>query len=418
MPSEAELFSVHQGGVERIFVDHPELRAENIYGPSSNKHKTSSLTYMEAGQLGGLDLRYSILCQAALGAAACLPFTEDEVEPVFDNNIFRLEETTALKGSNGGGASEDIIPLNTTTTNTESAEQHLCVPSTTNDSLLDNDTGDNIVFVANDWPTALQILRLQYIIRAQPASPGTPSTEILSSSTQSPLSFRTVLSQRLLNAATVICIHNLAYQGIFPSSIFPKLCLPQAALKALDPGKDWKKALDVEISIPPSSIHSIHHSTPTRANDLDIDFQRLITDYLLGNSDSHSSSQGREADNSNSPSSSRKNDAGLSAPCGCPVTEPCTCPPIDNPTTSIDVLNTVADVVPPIAPVAAVSEDVGVKLEESENESGSSELNFMRAGLVCADEIVTVSPTYAEEIQTDLAMGCGLQDILIAKGVT
>src|SRR5690606_32805680 len=41
-------------------------------------------------------------------------------------------------------------------------------------------------------------------------------------------------------------------------------------------------------------------------------------------------------------------------------------------------------------------------------------LNFLKAGLVFADMLSTVSPTYAKEIQTP-ALGCGLDGVLRAR---
>jgi starch synthase len=41
-------------------------------------------------------------------------------------------------------------------------------------------------------------------------------------------------------------------------------------------------------------------------------------------------------------------------------------------------------------------------------------LSFLKGGLACADALTTVSPTYAEEIQTE-AQGCGLEGLLRAR---
>jgi starch synthase len=41
-------------------------------------------------------------------------------------------------------------------------------------------------------------------------------------------------------------------------------------------------------------------------------------------------------------------------------------------------------------------------------------INYLKGGLVCADAITTVSPTYAEEIQTP-EFGCGLDGVLVAR---
>jgi starch synthase len=43
-------------------------------------------------------------------------------------------------------------------------------------------------------------------------------------------------------------------------------------------------------------------------------------------------------------------------------------------------------------------------------------MNFMKAGLVFSDALVTVSPTYAREIQSDPALGCGLEGVLRERG--
>ena len=42
-------------------------------------------------------------------------------------------------------------------------------------------------------------------------------------------------------------------------------------------------------------------------------------------------------------------------------------------------------------------------------------INFLKAGIRSADLITTVSPTYAEEIQTDPEVGCGLQGLLLER---
>jgi starch synthase len=43
-------------------------------------------------------------------------------------------------------------------------------------------------------------------------------------------------------------------------------------------------------------------------------------------------------------------------------------------------------------------------------------MNFMKAGLVFSDALVTVSPTYAQEIQSDPALGSGLEGVLRERG--
>lgn len=47
----------------------------------------------------------------------------------------------------------------------------------------------------------------------------------------------------------------------------------------------------------------------------------------------------------------------------------------------------------------------------------SGELNQMRSALLAADCLVTVSRGYAVEVQQEGPFGCGLQDILAARGI-
>ena len=41
------------------------------------------------------------------------------------------------------------------------------------------------------------------------------------------------LRASLKHARTAFCIHNLAYQGAMPLAAFPRLCLPESALRPL-----------------------------------------------------------------------------------------------------------------------------------------------------------------------------------------
>jgi len=63
----AQYYLCNRGGVDHVFVDHPMYcRTSDIYGSSTVN------TYQEAGDFPDLDLRYSILCQAALAAPLLL----------------------------------------------------------------------------------------------------------------------------------------------------------------------------------------------------------------------------------------------------------------------------------------------------------------------------------------------------------
>src|SRR5579864_2834299 len=43
------------------------------------------------------------------------------------------------------------------------------------------------------------------------------------------------------------------------------------------------------------------------------------------------------------------------------------------------------------------------------------EISFLKAGLVFADKLNTVSPTYAQEIQSSFEFGCGMEGVLKAR---
>jgi granule-bound starch synthase len=174
-PAEARLRRLVRGGVDRVFVDHPLLRTRDIYGFSGGAGPP--LTYIEAGDAAALDVRYSVLCQAALAAPALL------WPPPLD--------------------------------------------------------AAGVVFVANDWPAAPALLRLRHALRAPAGAAGgcaaaaPPALAVLDA----------LLQRRLASAAAALCIHNLAYQGLFPAAAFSRLCLPRAALPALCEGADWAAVL-------------------------------------------------------------------------------------------------------------------------------------------------------------------------------
>ncbi|KAB1215553.1 Granule-bound starch synthase 1, chloroplastic/amyloplastic [Morella rubra] len=131
-------FHCYKRGVDRVFVDHP-MFLEKVWG------KTASKIY---GPMAGLDykdnqLRFSLLCQAALEAP----------------RVLNLNSSEYFSGP----------------------------------------YGEDVVFIANDWHTALL-----------------------------PCYLKTMYKPRGIykNAKVVFCIHNIAYQGRFPFSDFSLLNLP------------------------------------------------------------------------------------------------------------------------------------------------------------------------------------------------
>ena len=262
-------------GVDRVFVSHPLLYG-SIYGENT--------TYLEASARSDLDLRYSVLCQAALAA------------PVL------LWEATR-----------------------------------------------KIVYVGNDWPTALLMLRLVYDIReGGPADLGVAG-DVLDFTDA--LVLRQLLLRRIVSAACAFCIHNLAYQGKFSVEDFSRLCLPVRALSALDQ------------SVPYQTVMARARQRAQHAGRQDL----LVT-------------------------------SGGSSSCD-----------IGSQFSQLYITPSMSTV--SAGPPCHVFDEGGAS-------TGSSGLNFMRAALLCSDLILTVSPNYAHEVKTDPHMGCGLVDIIEAKGVT
>ncbi|KAM3711699.1 hypothetical protein ACB098_01G129200 [Castanea mollissima] len=139
-------FHCYKRGVDRVFVDHPTF-LEKVWG------KTGSKIY---GPRAGLDyednqLRFSLLCQAALEAP----------------RVLNLKSNEYFSGP----------------------------------------YGEDVIFIANDWHTALL-----------------------------PCYLKTMYKSRGLykNAKVAFCIHNIAYQGRFPFSDFSLLNLPDQFKSSFD----------------------------------------------------------------------------------------------------------------------------------------------------------------------------------------
>nr|AND76970.1 granule-bound starch synthase [Castanea mollissima] len=139
-------FHCYKRGVDRVFVDHP-MFLEKVWG------KTGSKIY---GPRAGLDykdnqLRFSLLCQAALEAP----------------RVLNLKSSEYFSGP----------------------------------------YGEDVIFIANDWHTALL-----------------------------PCYLKTMYKSRGLykNAKVAFCIHNIAYQGRFPFSDFSILNLPDQFKSSFD----------------------------------------------------------------------------------------------------------------------------------------------------------------------------------------
>lgn len=188
-------FHCYKRGVDRVFVDHP-IFLEKVWA------KTGSKIY---GPVAGQDyddnqLRFSLLCQAALEAAR-------------------------------------VLNLN-------------------NNPYFSGPYGEDVVFIANDWHTAL----LPCYLKSMYKSKG-----------------------MYLNAKVAFCVHNIAYQGRFSFSDFSMLNLPEEFKGSFDfmdgydkPVKgrkiNWIKAgfleSDVVITVSPHYAQEVT-SDPAKGVELD-----------------------------------------------------------------------------------------------------------------------------------------------------
>ncbi|KAF3584946.1 hypothetical protein F2Q69_00030169 [Brassica cretica] len=152
---EVRFFHCYKRGVDRVFVDHPLFLAKVV-------GKTGSKIY---GPITGVDytdnqLRFSLLCQAALEAP----------------RVLNLNSSKYFSGP----------------------------------------YGEDVVFVANDWHTAL----LPCYLKSMYQSRGI-----------------------YMNAKVVFCIHNIAYQGRFAFDDFSLLNLPDSFKSSFDFMDGYEKPL-------------------------------------------------------------------------------------------------------------------------------------------------------------------------------
>jgi len=208
LPSRANLLGCMDEGVKRVFVRHPKLYSRDIYAQNPNE-RNASLTYMEAsGDVCDLDERYSIMCQGALVAGALL--TRHKSLEIYKEKFY---------------------------------------------------TNGKTVFVLNDWPTALHVLRLKYVLLAKSMQPYLSETE-------------KIMSEVLKTSKTIFCIHNLAYQGLFPASVFPRLCLPISALPVLSSSVPWEEALEASESDEKATIEAQNALSKLNLYDGNLNFMR------------------------------------------------------------------------------------------------------------------------------------------------
>lgn len=259
----AQYFLCRKADVDHVFVDHPMYcRTTDIYG-SSNVN-----TYQEAGDFPDLDIRYSILCQAALAAPLLLWGRSEQspavqgapLETALDQSTLsgrHASEQAAQLQPDGCVATASAVmpklcmsgPHETALPDLASAARTLevCQPQVLSPqhaehmrqtgsaanggacsgTSTDTESGPRpLVFIGNDWPSAPLALRLKHCV--QQAAAASSCQHVAG---DAPYASRLIAS--LQHARSAFCIHNLAYQGTMPISTFPRLCLPDAALTAL-----------------------------------------------------------------------------------------------------------------------------------------------------------------------------------------
>ena len=264
----AQYYLCRKADVDHVFVDHPlYCRTTDIYG-SSNVN-----TYQEAGDFPDLDLRYSILCQAALAAplllwgqgsqqgpalqgmclASAIDLTSamaEGVSPVKQAAVLQPEACVRSPSTSSQSMStcqQTALPLLASEAGYSQPQPlHSCSAGSAGQGLQSSaeDRGAShgsagagcgaagigpapLIFIGNDWPCAPLALRLKHCIQQVPATAG--SCDLMAGDT----AFVSHLMASLQHARAAFCIHNLAYQGSMPVGAFARLCLPDAALPPL-----------------------------------------------------------------------------------------------------------------------------------------------------------------------------------------
>ena len=254
------LYHCRKNGVDRVFVDHPlfldPLQQHSIYNVN---------TYLQGPEFPDLDLRYSILCQAALAAPillwhqpaehlyrlqlqACCSHSPHTISGgvaqyigILKSLSWQASKRSNPKNSNGGLSMPAVQAKEFTSTSfadVNKANHHNMPSSAQARNQLSQDihnsqsgpteiiwptTVGQIAFVANDWPCFPLTQRLEQLQSSsadhslqKPKPAVTGAEEVSSLASTAANNFETHMARLLKSARVAFCIHNLAYQGIFP----------------------------------------------------------------------------------------------------------------------------------------------------------------------------------------------------------
>ena len=192
--AKAMLYSTEAEGVQRVFVKHPLLDMHRVKPTQDVNNEHPSFTYVD-GEGGvydchNMDVRYDILAWGALMAASKLPR--------------RRKSSECGEYLECGGSGEE------------------------KKRKKKKRKKRDVVFVLNDWPTALVLVRLRHLLQNETAGQELSDME------------RRIL-EGLGRVKTVFCIHNLAYQGVFSAGdVARDLGLSAQTMAPLMPRVPWQ----------------------------------------------------------------------------------------------------------------------------------------------------------------------------------
>ena len=260
------LYHCHQAGVDRVFVDHPlfldQLNTQGVKNVN---------TYLQGSDFPDVDLRYSILCQAALAAPILLWHQPaDHLEKLrLQALIRRLPQTLSgglahyvgLHGATSALAAylseQQRVTTKSMSRSPSDGDCSISGPACiiggivhsmklapdqlaaqrqahSADQLAQSNLSDivwpvtagKIAFIGNDWPCFPLSQRLEHLhslgdnmaeldaFEAQAPNGATQATNHLACTAAN--NFEAHMARLLKSARVALCIHNLAYQGIFP----------------------------------------------------------------------------------------------------------------------------------------------------------------------------------------------------------